>query len=443
MHEHILAQLSLPDRYERLTSKLGADVAKILIPPNNSDVLGIRALATDVVTRDEGVLVPLFGNTGIGKTTFVENIGQWLPSDFTATMNYEGELTYQGLTEAVSGFSRKLPTNNRKLIPVNIDHRENNPPSDSELSAIKRFLRTNSGGVPSIIFWPETNQNTANALAERYVNISGETAIKLPIIWNGPERRTWINIAKHTLSLSNKIENLEMLGVDPDNFDPGSYPTLGAYLRKISQEFNAQVLKLRQELEKPVSLVIAFVSESNTPGVLSQLTSPSHYGLLDAHALISVTSQSVVGRWWSSRRGLLTRTIVQLNARAISLPPTAAASCIRNYTDTMPLFDQIGYRRYGPARAVRDLSRSDLGKLVSGEKISRFEARGTPPEDAAAAFDLLAQQGFNLGRDKNLNRVMRDSIEGLLTEKSVSFTNVSCETKLPFCPLIPRQRYSW
>lgn len=103
----------------------------------------------------------------------------------------------------------------------------------------------------------------------------------------------------------------------------------------------------------------------------------------------------------------------------------------------MPLFDQIGYRRYGPARAVRDLSRSDLGKLVSGERISRFEARGTPPEDAAAAFDLLAQEGFNLGRDKNLNRIMKDAIEALLKDKGSKFDSVTCETKLPFCPIIP------
>ena len=271
----------------------------------------------------------------------------------------------------------------------------------------------------------------------RYSSIAGRAAIKLPLVWRGPERSTWQDIARHTLSIANKLPNLELLGVNPDDFDPEAFPTLGEYLRNLSQEFNRQKQRLRDELAKPVTVLIAFVSESNDPGVLSQFTNPSHYGLLDAHALVSVTSQSAVGRWWSARRGLLTRTIVQLNARAISVPPTAAASCVRNFTTSMPMFDAVGYRRYGPARGVRDLSRSDLGKIVSGERISRFEARGTPPEDAAAAFSLLSEEGFNLGKDKSLNGIMRDALEALLTDKKIDFTKVTSEKKLDFCPLIP------
>lgn len=248
MHEHVLKELSLPDRYERLENKLGPEVARILIPPNENDISGIRALTADVLTRDEGVLVPLFGNTGIGKTTLVENVGQWLPSEFSSTLNYDGDLNYNGLNNAVLNFSKNLPANNRKIIPINIDHRENNPPSDGELSAIKRFLRTNTAGIPSIIFWPETNMEIAAALSERYVNIAGKVAITLPLACTGPNRKTWHDIARHTLTLSNKIDNLEMLGVDPLNYNTEEFSTLGEFLRRISQDFNLQILKLRQEL---------------------------------------------------------------------------------------------------------------------------------------------------------------------------------------------------
>jgi hypothetical protein len=183
--------------------------------------------------------------------------------------------------------------------------------------------------------------------------------------------------------------------------------------------------------------VIAFASESSHPGVLSQITSSVHYGLLDSHALISVTPQSVIGRWWAERRGLLTRAIVQMNVRAICLAPTAAASCIRNIPESMPIFDEISYRKYGPARAVRDLARSDLGKIVLGEKISRFEARGTPGDDASTAFKHLGKSNFTLGKDKNLNAIMASAIEKLLTDKNVAFSRITHETSLPFCPIIP------
>lgn len=103
----------------------------------------------------------------------------------------------------------------------------------------------------------------------------------------------------------------------------------------------------------------------------------------------------------------------------------------------MPLFDSIGYRRYGPARAVRDLKRSDLGKLIVGETISRHESRGNPAEDAGAAFQLLAESGFNLGRDKKLNYLMRDAVVALLEQENVSYKEAKAEEGLPFCPLIP------
>lgn len=437
MTTHLLSQLTLPDRYERLEKHLGSEVANLLVAPAGANVDSLRSLANEVLTRDEGVLVPLAGQTGVGKTTFVMNASQWLPALYGPTCSYDGDLSFDGLVSAVREFVKGLPANNRRIIPINIDHRENAPPTDSELAAIKRFLRTNAGAVPSIIFWPETNSDIAEALAKRYVEIAGETSIKLPLVCEGPPRGTWQDTAKHTLTLANHMNNLEELGVDPADYVPTEFFTLGGFLRRISHDFNARVQALQAELEKPVSVLIAFASESADPGVLTQLTSPSRYGLLDAHALVSVTSQSEIGKWWSARRGLLTRTIVQLDAHALCLAPTAAASCIRNFSESMEMFDTAGYKRYGPARGVRDLRRSDVGKIICEVELSRFEARGTPGEDAAAAFQLLAEAGFNLGKDKNLNHIMKAAVEAILADASVPFEKVTSEQKLPFCGLIP------
>ena len=163
MSTHLLSQLTLPDRYERLEKHLGPDIANLLITPSGSYVDALRSLANEVLTRDEGVLVPLGGETGVGKTTFAMNASQWLPSLFGPTCPYDGELSFDGLVAATKDFVKNLPANNRRIIPINIDHRENAPPSDAELAALKRFLRTNAGNVPSIVFWPETKAEIAEA----------------------------------------------------------------------------------------------------------------------------------------------------------------------------------------------------------------------------------------------------------------------------------------
>lgn len=434
---HLLEELRLPDRYERLVERLGLEVATLLTTPSPSNVSALKTLAADVLARDEGILVPLVGETGVGKTTFVMNADQWVPGSFGPSLQYLGELTHDALTKAVQDFSKKLPADNKRIIPINIDHRENSPPSDAELSAIKRFLRTNAAGVPSLIFWPETSSAIATELATRYVNIAGDVSIPLPLVCEGPSPDTWQDIARHTLALANHITNLELLGVDPRDYCPQSYRTLGKFLRKLSQDFTNHIQTLKSELDKKVSVLIVFASDSADPGVLAQLTSSARYGLLDAHALISVTPDSEVGRWWSNKRGLLTKTIVQLDAHAVCLPPTASASCIRNFSGEIDFFDTVGYQRRGAARGIRDLSRSDMGKLVIGAVLSRFEARGTTGDEGFAAFQLLAERGFNLGKDKNLNRIMKEAVVALLKNTDVPFEKSTSEEKLPFCSLIP------
>lgn len=435
--QHILNQLVLPDRYERLREHLGDDVANLLVQPSKSNVETLRTLSDEIRTRQEGILVPLSGQTGVGKTTFAMNAAHWVPGAFTQSLQYEGDLDFDSLSQAVREFTKPFPADNKKIIPVNIDHRENNPPSDAELASLKRFLRTNAAGVPVILFWPETDAAIARTLSERYVGIAGEASVDLPVVCEGPARETWQDIARHTLFLSNNVAHLEELGVDPSNYIPKEFHTLGSFLRKISNDFNRQLQKLRAELEQQVSVVIVFASESADPGVLTQITSSVKYGLLDGHSLISVTPQSVIGKWWDERRGLLTRVIVQLSASALCLPPTAAASSIRNFSDEMQLFDDAGYRRYGQSRGIRDLLRCDFGKFLVNEPMSRFEARGTPGDDATAAFQLLAEQGFNLGKDKKLNQLMANGVGLLLKDAEIPYNKITSEEKLPFCPLIP------
>lgn len=434
----LLSSLYLPDRYERLRERVGAEIANLLVPPAAREVDALAMLAQEIATRDEGILIPIFGNTGTGKTTFAANLSHWAPSQFTPTLEYDGTIDFNGLAAAVSAHARQLPANDRRIVPVNIDHRESNPPTDAELAAIKRFLRTRPGTLSSLVLWPETNEGTAREIARRYVEIAGEAAIELPLVLAGPDRSTWRDIAINTLRIANNIESLDTLGVDPSDYDPGEFRSLGDYLRRLSRDFNRLLQELRQSIQKPIKLAIVFVSETPEPGVLSQITNSTHYGLLDAQSLVAVTPESAIGKWWSNRRGLLTRAIVQLNAHAFSLTPATSVSIVRNCGPAEnEILDTVGLHRHGAGRAARDLARADLGKFLMGQSISRFETRGTPAENAGAAYQLLADAGFTYGKDKELNAVLAVAIRELLSRNNLPHERVSCEEKLPFANLIP------
>jgi hypothetical protein len=252
------------------------------------------------------------------------------------------------------------------------------------------------------------------------------------------------------------VESLELLGVDPRTYDPAGFHTVGEFMRQIADDFVAYLMKLLNEIRVPVKLIVVFVSESSNPGVLSQLTSATRYGFLDASALLAATPESRIGEWWAARRGALTQTIVRLDARGLYLSPTASIPVLRRYggEDVQRGLDTVGIKAQGPA-AVNDIvKRSDIGQVLLGIERSGFEARGTPSTQAVPAFQLIAESGFNLGRDKGHNKSMAEAISAFITsedidseavvpEKGLAETNLIPDNAVPFANETLCIEYTW
>lgn len=440
--DHLLRQLSLPDRYERLASRLGSEVVQILVPPEQALVDSLERVAMAVRTRDEGILLPAHGESGVGKTTLFDNLTHFLPRHFTQTLNYQGDLTFDELLKRSQEFIRGYPADEKRILPINVDQREAYAPNARELSEIKRFLRTADLALRPIVLWPDTNADNAGDISRRYIEVAGEPPIPLPLGISGPPREAWRDIARNTLRLANDIDSLEQLGVNPADYSPQSFAALGGMLRKISTDFDNLRFRLQKDTRKEISLVIVFPSESQEPGILSQLTSSSRYGLLDSQALIGVTATSELGRWWTARRGLLTRAIVQLNAHALFLAPGVSVGFLRRYgtDDIKRALENSGVKNISVARIARDLSRSDFGKFLLGEEIRAYEARGTPAQSSVKAFRSVGELGFIQGKDKKLNAAAGAALETCLPTigtTGVQADRVSVEEQLDFCSLLP------
>lgn len=162
----MLDQLQFPDRYETLESHAGVNLANILISPAAILMDTFEYLSMEVKSRREGVLIPITGESGIGKTTFASNLTQWIPKDFGPTLQFSKPVNYNTLSETYSEFVHKLAENDERIIPINIDHREGSPPSDQEIAEIKRFLRT-TNKKPALLIWPETNQEIAESISKK------------------------------------------------------------------------------------------------------------------------------------------------------------------------------------------------------------------------------------------------------------------------------------
>ncbi|MFF7612632.1 hypothetical protein [Streptomyces lavendulae] len=435
---HLLEQLVFPARYEALATELGADLASLLVTPEIETQNLLEDAARGLMARGEGLFLPIYAPSGTGKTTLANNLDKFLPGLFLPTILFSGSVSADSLQRETANHLSKFAANDKRIIPINIDHREGSPPTGEELAEIKRFLRHPEGGSKALILWPDTQRELSESMSQAYSNIAGRPPIDLPVAISGPPRETWREIAKTTLRLVNSIDSLEDLGVDLSSYDPAAFTSLGGFLREISDDFSKLVTSMRREMRKALRLAIVFASESADAGILTHLTSSNQFGLLDGSALLDSSPDSEVGKWWKTRRGLLTSTIVRLDARAFSLPPSASVGILRRFgaDDVKENLGKLGVRMPGELEVKRNIERCDLGKYLLGQSKSILETKGTPTTTSLLAFQYLAESGFTAGRDKALNYAMADALSAFSTSLNLGYTTTA-EKQLDFCPLIP------
>ncbi|RMI09286.1 hypothetical protein [Cellulomonas triticagri] len=438
---HLLRTLQLPSRYEPLVRLVGPEVLNLLVPPAPTTLEVLEEAGEAVRSLGEGLFLPIFANPGTGKTTLAENLTVFMPDMYSKTVTYNGALVSRDMEEALSLFIRdELQQNDMRVIPMNVDHREDRPPSREEMSEVKRFLRAGLG-QRVLLTWPGTMRDTAEKMAADYRNISGVVPLKLPIDVEGPAPDRWTPLAAQTLQLANQVDSLEDI-VDLDQYSPEAFPSLGDYLKQIAIDFNRQKLALQRATKKPLELSILVVSETSGHGVLSTLTSSRRFGMLDPSALLQASGESAIGKWWAEHRGLLVQTIVTLDAHVFSVSPPLSLATFRRYgpADVIQSLDDLGFGTRTPGEVSTYLGRSDLGRHLAKEQRAVGETRGNPAEDARMIFETFVDHGggFQGGRDKKLNIAFRDALVYHLTTKGISDFSVRAEESLEFLPsLIP------
>ncbi|WP_211716958.1 hypothetical protein [Nocardiopsis sp. MG754419] len=436
---HILRELVFPARYEQLIDEVGPEFARLLVAPPNSTLNIIETITESIKARGEGLFCPILALSGTGKTTLAHSLRTFFPAHFSETVDHTGEVSYDSLNATIKYAKGRIAADDERVIPINIDHREGNPATGVEIANIKRLLRDSGGGNRTLLLWPETTEEIAKEMADGYVRVAGRSPVDLPVLIDGPTRDSWPGIAKNTLEVSNDVESLELLGVNPNDYAASEFHSIGDYLRQISDDFTRRRIRILQETRRPIHLIVAIASESSDAGVLSQLTNSSRFGLADASALLDATKTSEVGRWWMERRGLLTQMNLQLDVRLFGIPPSLSIPILRQYGPedvTRNLID-LGIEQSGPYSINRKFSRSDFGKYIDGTANPTFENRGTPSRVSLPAFSLLADVGFTAGRDKLLNKSVLKAVEGYLNSQGRDCSNFKAEKSLEFTPLIP------
>jgi hypothetical protein len=434
----LLQDLSLPSRYEPLVRKIGPEVLRLLVPPAQSTMAVLEDAAEAVGSLGEGLFLPIHAESGTGKTTLAENLTVFATTTFAPTLSYSGRVSAESLSDAMTVHLRdRVPANDTRVVPINLDHREGAPPTDVELAQVKRFLRQDVR-YRALLIWPDTSKQVAESMSAAYRAIAGKLPLAIPVQVNGPAKETWIDLAAQTLVLANDVDSLEEL-VDLAEYDPSAYPSIGDFLKQIAIDFNSRKLELIRATVRDVRLTIVWVSESQNHGVLSTLSSSRRFGMLDPVALIQACAESVIGKWWANHRGLLVQTIVALDAHVVGVSPPLALAIMSRYGSAQykQALQDLAYANRSKNDVDTYLTRSDLGRRLSGERRAVGEGRGNPAEEARLTFAAIAENiGFQGGRDKQLNIAFAEALgdSSIYNDHAI----ITHETALAFIPtLIP------
>ena len=443
---NVLKKLTLPSRYENLVAAVGPEVAQLLIEPSSDTLDVFKRAALHIQAQESGLFLPIFADSGTGKTTLVSSIGTWIQDRYGPTVRLANEeskeITLEKLRKKVADAvdEHKIPINDGRILVINIDGRESNGPSPKELSEIKMFLRepgTESGkpGSRILLVWLTTKETLSREMSKEYENVAGPSPVAIPVRVKGPEPDTWQQVAKNTLELVNNFSGLEELGVDPDNYDPAEYNSIGNFLQKISQDFVEMKHGLLESMRMPLRLVFVFVSESSKAGVLRELIG-NHFDMLDPTKLLGATKNSAVGRYWSQHRGLLQSTVLKLQARATFVTPALSVPILYRYgPDGVREVQQVKSIKSTPKAISDSFEKSYFGKVLTGVPTVMPDGRGrSSSETALEAFRAIAKkEKFTSGKDKELNCAFGE----FLKQNQNSGEVVGVEKRLEGFQLIP------
>lgn len=443
----VLQKLKLPSRYESLVAAVGPKVAQLLIEPSGDTLDIFSRAASHIQVQGSGLFLPVFADPGTGKTTLISSLGSWISGSYGPTVKLANEeskeITFEKLRKKVADAvsENDIPSNDHRILVINIDGRESDGPSSGELSEIKMFLREPGAeyGKPGsriLLVWLTTKEALSREMSKEYENVAGSSPVNIPVQVKGPDPGAWQQIASNTLELVNDFSGLDELGVNPCDYEPAEYNSIGDFLQKISSDFVELKHRMLSSMSVRVKIVFVFACESSKADVLRELVG-NHHDMLDPIKLLKATPDSEIGEYWKKNRGLLTTTVLKLEARATFVTPALSVPILYQHgpNDVRAVLGAEGYKDASMKISDNTLKKSHFYKVLAGELATIPDGRGSSFGGAKLeAFRSIAKKyKFTAGRDKKLNRAFGE----FLKTNPFSDGVVSVEERLQGTKLIP------
>lgn len=396
--------LYVPDRFEGLEDAPQGALRTIVTPVQRA-LAQIDELAAQFAASRRGGLMLLRGETGAGKSTFLDTVG--LFRDGVATLRIPR-------TEKISDRLAAMEPATTKFRIIVLENREaiglySVNEIEADLHAINAFVRS-AAGRNTLVVWPVNTDDLLERLIKIGSNIGGTALFGLDepaTEFTGPPRDEFVSIASRTVSALNEGASLAALGISEEYAAEltNRADTIGAYLGLIRDALLAN--------ERTVSALLPFerfrmwtlvIAGTETEGDVAALTRGG-LAYVDIDRLLTSTGANVVKdlKEHPDQLGILG---TMLDAKIVDIDMLTILAIARTYGDDHlhALMKARGMSTTADKQAAERLEASELGVLMSGQPLGTRRRGSKPGDNTKAAFANLAD--IARSNDVALNRAI-------------------------------------
>ena len=381
--------LNVPDRFEGLASA-GSSSLRTIISPVDETLKVIDQRFTDMRAARRGGLMILRGETGAGKSTFLNTVGLFRAGVVTERI--------AGADDVAEILMETGPTAQPRIIVL--EGREalgevSQASLEESMHAINSFVRSDAG-CDTLVVWPTNTDNLTAALAAIATSLGGEAlfGIGQPFErFSGPPKSNFVSIASKTVAALNEGASLAALGISDERAGEltADATTIGRYLALVRRELISNGARVRELLAAEQARMWVLVAAPDAEGDVAALTRGG-YAYADIDRLITSTGANIVDELKRHPEDLGILGTV-LDARILYLDMVTVLAVARQYGDDHlhGLMRSQGMSTQRDRSASDRLKSSELGLILGGQSLGTRRRGARPGANTQAAFRSLAE----------------------------------------------------
>lgn len=284
--------LRVPDRFEGLRDA-GSGALRAIIAPVYESLKSLDRRFVDMRAAGRGSFIVLRGETGAGKSTFLDTVGLFRVGVVTERIPSDADIPDALRQIEPATEPRLLVLEGREALgEVSREQLE------AGMHAINSFVRSDAG-KDTVIVWPANTDDLAQLLAEIAQSIGAEALLGVDesVEWfSGPPQTEFVGIAERTVAALNEGASLAALGISAEHAHElvAQAATIGRYLALIRSALIENEARVRGLLPREQYRVWTLVIAGNDPeGDVAALTRGG-YAQADIDRLMTATGANVV-----------------------------------------------------------------------------------------------------------------------------------------------------